>query len=139
MTVKLNLCTHFVPMLFFLVYVTAVSLQAQNHSKERSIDLTITWHGPTQLSQGVFQGYQIFYRDTNRGQDFNVTLRTNDSFNEIQNLTPYTEYKITARSFTLEGEGRMSSSIFIWTAALGDSLFMNYVQFVLQAAMEYSH
>ena len=125
MNVKLNLCTHYVPMLFFLVYVTAVSLQAQNHSKERSIDLTINWHGPTQLSHGVFQGYQIFYRDTKRGQDFNVTLRTNDSFYEIQNLTPYTEYKITARSFTLEGEGRMSSPIFIWTAALGDSLSMN--------------
>lgn len=105
----------------FLVYVTAVSLQAQNISMERSINVSITWHGPVQLLHGIFQGYQLFYRDTKLGKDLNVTLRSNDSFYEIQNLTPYTEYHITARSFTLEGEGKLSKPIVIWTAALGMS------------------
>ena len=111
---------HCIPTFSLPVYVTAVSLHAQNHSEERSINLTITWQGPSELSHGVFQGYQIFYRNTRLGNETNVTLRTNDSFYEIQNLMPYTEYNITARSFTLEGEGRMSSPILIWTAALGN-------------------
>ena len=104
----------------FLVYIMAVSLQAPNASKEHSIELTVTWTGPHELPHGVFQGFQIFYRDTKRGIDYNVTARTNVSFYEIQNLTAYTEYGITARTFTLEGEGRMSNPIFRWTAALGN-------------------
>ena len=98
----------------------AVSLQAPNASKEHSIELTVTWTGPHELQHGVFQGFQIFYRDTKRGIDYNVMARTNVSFYEIQNLTAYTEYGITARTFTLEGEGRMSNPIFRWTAALGN-------------------
>ena len=119
--------------------MTAVSLQAQNHSKERSIDLAITWHGPTELSHGVFQGYQILFRDTKLGQDFNVTLRANDSFYVIQNLTPYREYRITARSVTLEGEGRMSDPIFIWTAALGKYSYNHCVQCVVLIANVVNH
>lgn len=107
--------------LLFLVYVIACSLQAVNASKEHSIELTVTWIGPHELPHGVFQGFQIFYRDTKRGIDYNVTARTNVSFYEVQNLTAYTEYRITARTFTLEGEGRMSNPIFIWTAALGNN------------------
>ena len=114
------LCTNYAPIFSSPVYITAVSLQAQNASKERSINLTITWHGPLHLSHGVFQGYHIFYRNTKLGRDFNVTLRSRDSFYEIQSLSAYTEYRITARSFTLEGEGRMSNPILIWTASLGN-------------------
>jgi len=52
----------------------------------------------------------------------------------IQNLMPYTEYRITARSVTLEGEGRMSDPIFIWTAALGKYNHKNFVQCVVLIA-----
>ena len=103
--------------------MTPVSLQAANHSQETTINVTISWPGPAQLTHGVFQGYQIFYRDTRHGHDFNVTLKENASFYEIQHLKPYTEYKINARCLTLEGEGRMSESIYVWTAALGNSSF----------------
>jgi len=108
---------------FSTVYVTAVNLQAANHSQETTINVTIAWPGPAQLTHGIFQGYQIFYRDTRRGQDFNITLRENVSFYEIQHLQPYTEYEISARCLTLEGEGRTSQSIFIWTAPSGNSIF----------------
>ena len=114
------LCTHCVPVFFsLLVFITAVSLHAQNFSKERSIDLNITWNGPTELSHGIFQGYEIFYRDVSIGNESKVTLRTTDTFYVIQNLLPNTKYLITARSFTLEGDGRMSEPLFIWTAAIG--------------------
>ena len=103
--------------------MTAVSLQAANQSQETTINVTIAWPGPAQLTHGIFQGYQIFYRDTRRGHDFNVTLRENVSFYEIQHLHPYTEYEISARCLTLEGDGRTSQSIFIWTAASGNSIF----------------
>ncbi|XP_074627543.1 uncharacterized protein LOC141885641 [Acropora palmata] len=103
------------------IYVTAVSLQAANQSQETTINVTIAWPGPAQLTHGIFQGYQIFYRDTRRGHDFNVTLRENVSFYEIQHLHPYTEYEISARCLTLEGDGRTSQSIFIWTAASAPS------------------
>ena len=101
------------------VFITAVSLQAQNGPKQRSIDLSITWNGPTELLHGIFQGYEIFYQDTNLGKEFNVTLRTSDPFYEISDLQHYTKYMITARSFTLEGEGRMSEPIYAWTAPTG--------------------
>lgn len=101
------------------VFITAVSLQAQNAPKERSIDLSITWKGPTELLHGIFQGYEIFYQDTNLGKEFNVTLRTSDAFYEIRDLQHYTKYMITGRSFTLEGEGRMSEPIYVWTAPTG--------------------
>ena len=117
----MTLRTHYVPMSFlFSVFVTAVSLQAQNAPKQTSIDLSITWNGPTELLHGIFQGYDIFYRDMNLGKEFNVTLRTSDPFYEITGLQHYTEYMITARSFTLEGEGRMSEPIYVWTAAKGN-------------------
>lgn len=104
---------------FLLVFITAVSLHAQNFSKERSIDLNITWKGPTELTHGIFQGYEIFYRDVRIGNESKVTLRTTDTIYVIQNLLPNTKYLITARSFTLEGDGRMSEPLFIWTAAIG--------------------
>ena len=116
-----SLRTHCVPMSFSLaVFITAVSLQAQNVPKQRSIDLSVTWNGPTELLHGIFQGYEIFYRDTNLGKEFNVTLRTSDAFYEIRDLQYYTKYMITARSFTLEGEGRMSEPIYVWTAPTGN-------------------
>lgn len=102
------------------VFITAVSLQAQSASEQLSIDLSITWNGPTELLHGIFQGYEIFYRDTNLGKDFNVTLRTVDTVYEIRDLQPYTKYLITARSFTLEGEGRMSEPIYVWTPPKGN-------------------
>lgn len=103
----------------FLVFITAVSLQAQNDSKQLSIELSITWHGPTELLHGIFQGYEIFYRDTNLAKDLNVTVRTSETFYEIPDLQPYTMYVITARSFTLECEGKMSEPIYVWTAPRG--------------------
>lgn len=54
------------------------------------------------------------------GKEFNVTLRTSDTFYEIRDLQHYTKYMITARSFTLEGEGRMSEPVYVWTAAKGN-------------------
>ena len=108
-----------------------MSLQAANHSQETTINVTIAWHGPAKLTHGVFQGYQIFYRDTRRGHDFNVTLRKNVSFYVIQHLHPYTEYDISASCLTLEGEGRTSQSIFIWTAASGNSIFTVVVMGIL--------
>jgi len=76
-----SLSTNCVPMSFpFSVFITAVSLQAQNAPKQTSIELSITWNGPTELLHGIFQGYEIFYRDTNSGKEFNVTLRTSDTF-----------------------------------------------------------
>lgn len=104
----------------FSVFIAAVSLQAHNAPKQRSIDLSITWNGPTELLHGIFQGYEIFYRDMNLGKEFNVTLRTSDTFYEIRDLQHYTKYMITARSFTLEGEGRMSEPIYVWTATTGN-------------------
>lgn len=104
----------------FSVFITAVSLQAQSASKQTSIDLSITWNGPTELLHGIFQGYEIFYRDINFGKEFNVTLRTSDTFYEIGDLQPHTKYMITARSFTLEGEGRMSEPIYVWAASTGN-------------------
>lgn len=104
----------------FSVFIIAVSLQVQNAPKERSIDLSITWNGPTELLHGIFQGYEIFYRDINLGKEFNVTLRTSDTFYEIRDLQHYTKYMITARSFTLEGEGRMSEPVYVLTAAKGN-------------------
>lgn len=104
----------------FSVFITAVRLEAQNVPKQRSIDLSITWNGPTELLHGIFQGYEIFYRDTNLDKEFNVTLRTSDTFYEIHDLRHYTKYMVTARSFTLEGKGRMSEPIYVWTAATGN-------------------
>lgn len=104
----------------FSVFITAVSIQAQSASKQTSIDLSITWNGPTELLHGIFQGYEIFYRDINFGKEFNVTLRTSDTFYEIRDLQPCTKYMITARSYTLEGEGRMSEPIYVWTASTGN-------------------
>ena len=104
----------------FSVFIKAVSLEAHNAPKERSIDLSITWNGPTELLHGIFQGYEIFYRDTSLGKEFNVTLRTSDTFYKIHDLQHYTRYMVTARSFTLEGEGRMSEPIYVWTAATGN-------------------
>lgn len=116
-----SLSTNCVPMSFpFSVFITAVSLQAQNAPKQTSIELSITWNGPTELLHGIFQGYEIFYRDTNSGKEFNVTLRTSDTFYEISHLHHYTKYMITAKSFTLEGEGRMSEPIYVWTAPTGN-------------------
>lgn len=105
---------------YFLVFITAVSLHAQSYIKEHSINLSITWNGPTELSHGIFQGYELFYRDTTLGNETKVILRTTgDTFYVIQNLVPNTKYLITARSFTLEGDGKMSEPLVIWTGPLG--------------------
>ena len=63
------------------------------------------------LTHGIFQGYEIFYRENGSSISKNVTVVADPRSYKLENLSPQTLYKIQAQAITLEGKGKISDEI----------------------------
>ena len=94
-----------------------MKLSAINFYQPFSVN--VTWTPLKKLTHGVLQYYEFVFSDPGRNSTWNVSLPTAKNNHEFSGFDPFTRYYILARPVTLEGTGKWSENISVWTDEWG--------------------
>ncbi|XP_048577863.1 uncharacterized protein LOC5514077 isoform X2 [Nematostella vectensis] len=92
------------------VYMTPLNVTAVNHTATASANLSVSWlpDQSRELVHGIFAGYHVTYENTADSNDSGIVMLENGMVSfvlELTGLRTYSEYKVTVRADTLEGDG----------------------------------
>ena len=113
-------------MYFVSVYLYSPVISAQNFTNSSSI--IITW-GVAPQTNGIFQGYAVYYTDTRANDSRNITVHSASNDYELTELQPWSLYRIHVRTLTLNGQGKKSHDILAWTKSVGEVLRRKFFQY----------
>ena len=99
------------------MYIQSLQVTAHNTS---STSANVSWNDPGPLTHGIFCAVEISYRMNGSSEKHSVSVASATPEYNLTNLKPYTLYAISARPFTLEGEGKESDEVFVRTAEAGE-------------------
>lgn len=87
--------------------------------KKAASVLKVSWNSPEMITHGIYCGVEIFYRLNSSSETFRVVVSSGVLEYELTSLLPYTCYAISARPYTLEGEGKKSGEVLARTGEAG--------------------
>lgn len=113
--------------LFFFVFLQSVDLQginifASNKSNVASVNVTVSPSAAQLNLAGIFHGYIIFYKEIDEVNYQSQRVISAEMSFLIPGLKHWTLYDIYARLVTLNGVGKRSNELVVWTRPVGKDI-----------------
>lgn len=100
--------------------VHGISISASNYTNIASVNVTMLSSAVQNLA-GIFQGYIIFYKGVDEENYQSERVVSAESSVLITGLQHWTLYDVFVRVVTLNGVGKRSDAIVVWTKPIGES------------------
>ena len=99
--------------------VHGISISATHESNVASVNVTML-ESSVQSLGGIFHGYIIFYKESGKADYKSKRLVSAETSHLIAGLKYWTLYSVYVRVVTLNGVGKTSNSIDVWTKLTGE-------------------